>query len=209
MPLGIFGAFLVAHIAVRVFAPGADPAILPITFALSAIGIAFVTRIVPEMAVRQVIWLYLGIACMVLVLVFLKNIDRVAQYKYILVLLGILLLLSPMLPVVGHEENGSRLWLSLGSFSFQPGELAKICIVLFLAGYLAANRELLSVFTWKVGPFWLPDLRTLMPMVVMWALAFLVVVLEKDLGLALVLFAVFLVMLYCADVYKRQDQRSA
>ena len=198
VPLGIFGAFLVAHIAVRVFAPGADPAILPITFALSAIGIAFVTRIVPEMAVRQVIWLYLGIACMVLVLVFLKNIDRVAQYKYILVLLGILLLLSPMLPVIGHEENGSRLWLSLGSFSFQPGELAKICIVLFLAGYLAANRELLSVFTWKVGPFWLPDLRTLMPMVIMWALAFLVVVLEKDLGLALVLFAVFLVMLYCA-----------
>lgn len=198
VPLGIFGAFLVAHIAVRIFAPAADPAILPITFALSAIGIAFVTRIVPDMAVRQVMWLYAGIACMVLVLVFLKNIDRLAQYKYILVLLGILLLLSPMLPVVGTEINGSRLWLRVGSFSFQPGELAKICIVLFLAGYLALNRELLSVFTWRVGPFWLPDLRTLMPMVVMWLLAFMVVVLEKDLGLALVLFAVFLVMLYCA-----------
>ncbi len=198
VPLGIFGAFLVAHIAVRIFAPAADPAILPITFALSTIGIAFVTRIVPDMAVRQVMWLYAGIACMVLVLVFLKNIDRLAQYKYILVLLGILLLLSPMLPVIGTEINGSRLWLRVGSFSFQPGELAKICIVLFLAGYLALNRELLSVFTWRVGPFWLPDLRTLMPMVIMWLLAFMVVVLEKDLGLALVLFAVFLVMLYCA-----------
>jgi len=198
VPLGIFGAFLVAHIAVRIFAPAADPAILPITFALSTIGIAFVTRIVPDMAVRQLMWLYAGIACMVLVLVFLKNIDRLAQYKYVLVLLGILLLLSPMLPVVGTEINGSRLWLRVGSFSFQPGELAKICIVLFLAGYLALNRELLSVFTWRVGPFWLPDLRTLMPMVVMWLLAFMVVVLEKDLGLALVLFAVFLVMLYCA-----------
>ena len=198
VPLGIFGAFLVAHIAVRIFAPAADPAILPITFALSTIGIAFVTRIVPDMAVRQLMWLYAGIACMVLVLVFLKNIDRLAQYKYVLVLLGILLLLSPMLPVIGTEINGSRLWLRVGSFSFQPGELAKICIVLFLAGYLALNRELLSVFTWRVGPFWLPDLRTLMPMVVMWLLAFMVVVLEKDLGLALVLFAVFLVMLYCA-----------
>jgi len=77
-------------------------------------------------------------------------------------------------------------------------EIAKICIVLFLAAYLAQNREMLSVFTWKVGPFNLPSLPALIPLLAMWALAFLIVVLEKDLGSALVLFLVFLVMLYVA-----------
>ncbi len=198
VPLGIFVAFVIAHLAVRRFAPGADPAILPISFALSGIGIAFVTRIVPDLAVRQLMWLYAGIALMVLVLAFIRNLDKVANYKYTLMAVGILLLLSPLLPGIGSESGGGQLWLKVGSFSFQPGELAKILIVVFLAGYLAANREMLSVFTWDVGPFRLPSLSTLLPLIVMWALAFLVVVLEKDLGLALVLFAVFVVMLYVA-----------
>ncbi|MCD8316534.1 MAG: FtsW/RodA/SpoVE family cell cycle protein [Eggerthellaceae bacterium] len=198
VPIGIFIGFFLAHFAIRRFAPDADPAILPITFALSSIGIAFVTRISPDLAVRQVVWLYAGIVCMVLILVFLRNVESVANYKYILVVLGILLLLSPLIPVIGQEQNGGQLWLKIGPISFQPGELAKICIVLFLAAYLAGNRELLSVFTWKVGPFRLPDLRTLLPMIIMWALAFMVVVVETDLGLALVLFSVFLVMLYVA-----------
>lgn len=198
VPLGIFGAFALAHLVVRKFAPGADPAILPLTFALSGIGIAFVTRLAPELAIRQVMWLYLGIVCMVLVLIFLKNLDKLANYKYTLMVAGVILLLSPMLPFVGQEIYGSRIWLSIGPFSFQPGELAKICIVLFLAGYLAQNREMLSVFTWEVGPVRLPSLQTLMPLLVMWVMALLVVVLEKDLGSALVFFLVFLVMLYAA-----------
>ncbi len=198
VPIGIFAAFIVSHLAVRKLAPESDPAILPIVFALSGIGIAFVTRLAPDLAVRQLMWLFLGIGFMLAVLVIARNLDKLANYKYTLIIAGVLLLLSPMLPVIGQEIYGSRIWLSIGPFSFQPGELAKICIVLFLAGYLAQNREMLSVFTWDVGPFRLPSLPTLIPLLVMWALAFVVVVLEKDLGSALVLFLVFLVMLYVA-----------
>lgn len=198
VPIGIFLAFFIAHMAIRKLAPNADPALLPITFALSGIGIAFVTRLAPEVASRQLMWLFAGVAAMIVVLLIVRNLDRLVSYKYTLMLLGVLLLLAPMLPVVGEEINGSRLWLKIAGFSFQPGELAKIFIVLFLAGYLAQHREMLSIFTWEVGPVRLPSLSTLLPLLIMWALAFLIVVLEKDLGSALVLFAVFLVMLYVA-----------
>lgn len=198
VPLGIFVSFIVAHIAVRKFAPGADPAILPIVFLLSGIGIAFVTRLRPDLAMNQVLWLVLGIVFMILVLAFIKNIDKLASYKYTLMIAGVILLLSPMIPFLGEEIYGSRIWLSLGPFSFQPGEVAKIFMVLFLAGYLAANREMLSVFTHRIGPFNLPDFRTLLPMLVMWLIALLIVVFEKDLGSALVFFAVFLAMIYVA-----------
>lgn len=199
VPVGIFVAFVVAHLAVRKWAKDADPAILPLTFAISGIGITFVTRLAPDLAMRQVMWLFLGVFCMVLVLIFVRNVDKLANYKYTLLLLGLLLFLSPLLPGIGHEEYGSRIWLKLGSFSFQPGELAKILIVLFLAGYLAQNREMLSVFTWRLGPFRLPDIRTLLPLLVMWVLAMLIVVFEKDLGSALVLFFLFLIMLYISS----------
>ena len=198
VPAGIFVAFFIAHIATRRFAPGADPALLPIAFALSGIGIAFVTRLAPDLAVNQVMWLFLGVAFMVLVLAFVRNLDKVANYKYTLMIAGFLLLLSPLVPGLGQEIYGSRIWLSLGGFSFQPGEIAKIIIVLFLAGYLAQNREMLSVFTVRVGPFRLPDIRTLLPLILMWGVALLIVVFEKDLGSALVLFFMFLVMLYVA-----------
>ncbi len=203
VPLGLFAAFVISHIATRKLAPEADPAILPIGFALSGIGIAFITRIAPfsdspSMAINQVAWLFVGVVLMILVMAFLKNPDRLANYKYTLAIVGVVLLLSPMIPGLGQEIYGSRIWLHIGGFSFQPGELAKIIIVLFLAGYLAQNREMLSVFTWRVGPFNLPDIRTLIPLLVMWGMAMLIVVFEKDLGSALVFFLVFLAMLYVA-----------
>lgn len=198
VPLGMFAAFVVAHLAIRKLAPGADAAILPLSFALSGIGIAFITRLAPELAMRQVGWLFLGVACMVLVLAFVKNIDRLGNYKYTIMIIGILLLLSPLLPFIGNEIYGSRIWLSIGGFSLQPGELAKILIVVFLASYLAQNREMLSVFTSRIGPIHMPDLRSLVPVIVMWAIALLIIAFEKDLGSALVLFFVFLTMLYVA-----------
>ncbi len=203
VPLGIFGAFVVAHLAVRHFAPNADPAILPIVFALSGTGIAFITRIAPysdtpAMASNQIIWLFLGVVCMIVVLAFMKNIDKVADYKYTLMIGGFALLLSPLLPGLGQEVYGSHIWLSIAGYSFQPGEIAKIVIVLFLAGYLAQNREMLSVFTWRVGPLRLPDIRTLLPLLLMWGVSLLIVVVEKDLGSALLCFFIFLIMLYVA-----------
>ena len=187
VPLSMFATFVVAHLAIRKLAPGADPAILPLSFALSGIGIAFITRLAPDLAMKQVGWLFLGVVFMVLVLAFVKNLDKLGSYKYTIMIAGILLLMSPMLPVIGNEIYGSRIWLSIGGFSIQPGELAKICIVIFLAAYLAQNREMLSVFNHK-----------LVPVIIMWAVALLVIVFEKDLGSALVLFFVFVTMLYVA-----------
>ncbi len=198
VPIGLFVAFIAAHLAVRKWAPGADPALLPITFALSGIGIAFVTRLAPDLAVNQVIWLFVGVILMILALVFIRNLDHVANYKYTLMIIGFLLLLSPLIPGVGVEMYGSRIWLSVAGFSFQPGEIAKLIIVLFLAGYLAQNREMLSVFTWRVGPFRLPDIRSLLPLLIMWGISMVIVIFEKDLGSAIVFFFVFLMMIYVA-----------
>ena len=214
VPIGIFAAFVVAHLAVRKLAPGADPALLPLAFSLSGIGIAFITRIAPftdapNMAQGQVVWLFVGVGCMVAVLLLFRNLDKVANYKYTLMLAGIILLLSPLIPGLGQEIYGSKIWLHIGGFSFQPGEIAKIVIVLFMASYLAENRELLSVFTVRMGPFRLPDIRSLLPLLLMWGVAMLIVVFEKDLGSAMVFFFVFLLMLYVATGKKSVTCRCA
>ena len=197
VPLGLIAAFAVAHVFTRFFAPQADPGILPIAFLLCGIGICFVLRLTPsDTALRQVIWLFLGIACMVLAIVFIPSIEKIGQYRYVILAIGLLLLVSPMLPVIGREYYGSRIWLSIGSLSFQPGELAKICIVLFLASYLADHREMLSTF--KRGPLNIPipHWRTMMPVIGMWLVALAVIVFEKDLGSALLLFGIFIAMVY-------------
>ena len=197
VPLGLIAAFAVAHIFTRFYAPQADPGILPIAFLLAGIGICFVLRLTPsETAMRQVIWLFAGIACMVLAIVFIPSIEKIAQYRYVILAIGLLLLVSPMLPVIGKEYYGSRIWLSIANMSFQPGELAKICIVLFLASYLADHREMLSTF--KRGPLNIPipHWRTMMPVIGMWLVALAVIVFEKDLGSALLLFGIFIAMVY-------------
>ena len=197
VPIGLIVAFVVAHIFTRIFAPQADPGILPIAFLLAGIGICFVLRLTPEeTALRQVVWLFAAIACMVLVIVFVPSIEKIAEYRYVILAIGLLLLISPMLPGIGREYYGSRIWLSIGGLSFQPGELAKICIVLFLASYLADHREMLSTF--ERGPLNIPipHWRTMMPVIAMWLIAMAVIVFEKDLGSALLLFSVFIAMVY-------------
>ena len=160
IPIGLFAAFAVAHIAVRKLAPGADPVILPIVFLLSGIGITFVQRLAPDAATGQVVWLFLSVIAMILVLFFVKSIDDLAQYKFTFGIAGVVLLLLPM--VIGTEHYGSKLWIEFGGFSFQPGEIAKVLLVIFLACYLAENRELLSASTRKLGPLALPQPRMLL-----------------------------------------------
>ena len=196
VPIGLFAAFAVAHVAIRFLAPGADPVVLPVTFVLSGIGIAFVTRLKPELAVNQVVWLFASVAAMVATLVVVRNIDELAKYKYTMGIAGIALLVIPM--VFGTEHGGSRLWISLGPFSFQPGEIAKVLIILFLASYLSENRELLSASTRSVGPIALPKPRMLAPVFAMWGVSLLVVVFERDLGSAVLFFTFLVVMIYVA-----------
>ena len=196
VPLGLFAAFAAAHIGVRLFAPGADPALLPIVFALSGIGITFVTRLEPSASMGQIIYLFLGVALMVGTLAVVKNLEVVKRYKYVLGAVGIALLVLPML--IGTEIYGSKLWIKIGSFQFQPGEFAKVFIVLFLAGYLAENRELLSISNRTVLGVKLPRLRLLYPLFIVWGVCLLVVAFERDLGSALLFYTIFLIMLYVA-----------
>ena len=129
VPLSMFATFVVAHLAIRKLAPGADPAILPLSFALSGIGIAFITRLAPDLAMKQVGWLFLGVVFMVLVLAFVKNLDKLGSYKYTIMIAGILLLMSPMLPVIGNEIYGSRIWLFIAD-AFSCGYEIVLCNIL-------------------------------------------------------------------------------
>ena len=197
VPIGLAVAFVVAHIAVRITAPNADAAILPIVFVLAGIGITFVTRLAPDLAIKQVIWLFISIAAMIGVLFGVRNLESLARYKYSLGAVGLILLVLPIF--IGTEHYGSKLWIEIpGVVSFQPGELAKILIVIFLASFLSENRELMSVAVHHVGPLAIPRLRMLLPMLVVWLVSLAIVVWERDLGSAVLFFGVFVVMLYTA-----------
>lgn len=196
VPLALFGLFTMAHIAIRLLAPAADPAILPIVFVLSGIGLSFLTRLDPQLAVNQTIFLCIAIILMVITLGVVRNLDTLASYTFTIGALGIVMLLIPML--IGTERGGAKLWISVGSFTFQPSELSKVALVLFLAFYLATNREALSATTRRFGPFSIPSPRMLLPLFIMWGLSLVVVIFERDLGSALLFFVFFVVMLYIA-----------
>ncbi|WP_346674526.1 FtsW/RodA/SpoVE family cell cycle protein [Enorma phocaeensis] len=196
VPLGLFAGFAAAHIAVRFLAPGADPAILPIVFALSGVGITFITRLDSSIAMSQIVYLFVAIGLMVGTLALVKNLDIIKRYKYTLGIAGIVLLLLPIF--IGVDRYGSKLWIEIGSFTVQPGEFAKVFIVLFLAGYLAENRELLSISNHNVLGIKIPRLRLLAPLFVVWGICLAVVAFERDLGSALLFYTLFLIMLYVA-----------
>jgi peptidoglycan glycosyltransferase len=198
VPGALLLAFLLAHLAVRRFAPNADPGLLPVTFVLAGVGLGIVTRLDAKLASSQVTWLFIGVGALVCTLILVPSLERLVRYKYTLGLAGVVLLMLPALPGIGREINGSRLWLRIGGLSIQPGELAKILIVLFLAAYLAENREMLSISTRRILGVRVTEPRTLGPLLLMWALSLLVLVAEKDLGSSLIFYAIFLTMLYTA-----------
>lgn len=201
VPAGLLLAFAAAHLAARRFAPGADPALLPIAYLLAGLGLAVLTRLDlggagAPLAPSQTLWLLAGVAALVATLALIPSLERLARFKYSIMLAGLALLLLPA--IVGREINGAKLWLRIGSYSFQPAEIAKVLIVLFLAAYLAENREVLSVSTRRVLGVWLPPARQLAPVVAMWAVSLVVLIAEKDLGSSLLFFGLFLVMVFVA-----------
>ena len=196
VPLGLLACFVGAHVAARFLARGADPALLPIAFMLSGVGLAFITRLDPELAASQVLWVLGGVVALVATLAGIGSLERLARYKYTIAIAGIVLLVLPAL--IGVEVNGAKLWLRFAGFSFQPAEVAKLLVVVFLAAYLAEKRELLSVSTDRALGVWLPPAKHLGPLLLMWAISLVVLVAEKDLGSSLLFFGVFLVMLYAA-----------
>jgi cell division protein FtsW (lipid II flippase) len=195
----VMGAcYVIAHVAVRRLAPQADPLLLPLTAALNLLGLAAVYRLSPnEFGPIQVTWSALGVACFVATLIILKDHRVLARYKYIIGFAGVGLLLLPITPL-GQTVNGARLWVSVAGLKFQPGEPAKVLLVVFLAAYLAERKELLAIASRRVMGLHVPDIKHFGPLLVMWGLSLAVMFYEKDLGSSLLFFSVFLVMLYMA-----------
>ena len=193
---------LAVHVMLRVFAKYADPVILPITVALNTLGLAMIHRIDiakgTTQSGRQLLWTAISVVIAVLVLYLLKDHRVLGRFTYIALLASILLLLLPMIPHVGKTINGARIWVGLGPFSFQPGEIAKITLSIFFAGYLSSNRDLILMAGRKLGPIQLPRLRDMAPMVIAWVLSLGVLVVQKDLGSAILFFGLFIVMIYVA-----------
>ncbi|WP_349903805.1 FtsW/RodA/SpoVE family cell cycle protein [Parafrigoribacterium humi] len=197
---------LVVHITLRVAASQADPFILPISALLNGLGIAEIYRIDlakhlsgwDSAGVRQVVWTAMAMVIALVVLLVIRNHRVLQRYRYIAMFTGIVLLLLPMLPAIGSTKFGARLWIELGPFSFQPGELAKIALAIFFAGYLVTSRDSLSMVGKKFLGMRFPRARDLGPILVIWAAAMVVLIFQRDLGTSLLYFGLFLVMLYVA-----------
>ncbi len=184
------------HIAIRRLAPNADGTLFPIAALLNGIGYVFIARLDEDLAALQATWTLVGVAAFVATLAVVRDIRDLARYRYLMALAGIVLLLLPLLPVIGREINGARLWLRIAGFTIQPGEFAKIALALFFAGYLVEKRELLALGSWRVGPLVLPDPKHFGPLLGAWAASLVVMVFERDLGSSLLFFTLFVVMLW-------------
>lgn len=190
----LFGA---AHTANRMLAPRAHGLLLGLTVLLNTIGYAIVSRLDPKLAANQAVWMVVGVAAYVGTLWLARDYRTLDRFRYTLMFLGLVLLLSPLSPF-GLEINGSRLWLDLGPLSFQPGEMAKVLLIVFFASYLAERAELLATATHRVGPLWLPAFRHFGPVLLAWGASLAVLFFERDLGQSLLLFAIFMAMLWVA-----------
>ncbi len=203
---GWLAALIVAaHVVVRLTAPYADPVLLPVVAALNGLGLAVIHRLdlayeaadrTAGFAQKQLTWMTLGVALFVVTLVFLRDHRALQRVTYTLGLTAIVLLLLPMVPGLGTTINGARIWIRLGAFSFQPGEVAKVLLVIAFAGYLVLHRDALALAGRRFLFVDLPRGRDLGPILVMWLLSLAILVFQRDLGSSLLFFGLFLVMLY-------------
>ena len=197
---------LVVHGVLRWRAPYADPVILPIATVLNGLGLVMIHRLdlahhfnkSTSLATRQLAWSAIGVACAIAVIIYVRDHRSLARYTYTAMIAGFGLLLLPLLPGLGQDIRGARIWIAVGPLSFQPGEIAKICLALFFAGYLVTARDSLSLVGRRFVGLQLPRGRDLGPILVAWAASLGVLVLESDLGTSLLFFGLFVAMLYVA-----------
>jgi cell division protein FtsW (lipid II flippase) len=206
------------YVQVR-FAPYADPLLLPLAVGLNGLGLAMIYRLDlstskdVQDAVKngktvvtsglasagtQLQWTFVGILLFALTVLFLKDSKILQRYMYTLGACAIILLLLPIVPGLGAEINGARVWIFIGPFSVQPGEFAKLLLVVFFAGYLVNKRQAMSLIGKKIGPLALPRGRDLGPIMVIWVFGLGVLFIQKDLGTALLYFGLFVSMIYIA-----------
>lgn len=207
--LGLYAAVLAGlHVVVRQWAPYADPILLPAVAALNGMGLAMIYRLdlvdFPDGAVAdgqvlgQTLWTVGGAVLFALVLIVLVDHRMAARYTYIGFLVGIGLLLLPLVPGLGVEINGARIWISVAGYSFQPGEAAKIVLVVSFSSYLVVHRDALAIAGRRVLGIDLPRGRDLGPLLMMWIVALAILFFETDLGAAVMIFGIFVVLLWVA-----------
>ena len=197
----------VLHMILRRRASEADPLILPIAVALNGLGIAMIYRLdlatiasggAELFAFRQVMWTALAMAFAAMVILYIPSQLFLRRYVYTAMAAGIVLLLLPLLPVIGTTINGATLWISFFGVTFQPGEIAKIALIIFFAGYLVNRKDSLAVVGRKILGVRIPRGRELGPILVIWLASIAVLVLQRDLGTSILYFGLFLVMIYVA-----------
>jgi cell division protein FtsW (lipid II flippase) len=184
-----FALYLAAHLVTRYAVPDADPYLLPMAGLLTAIGVTEIYRLGPSDAFKQGLWIVIGVALFALALFGLRRDYRVLEnYKYLFGITAIALLFLPRVPGLGETINGARLWVHVGAYQLQPGEFAKIFLIVFLAAYLREKREVLAQ----------GRLKDMGPLLAIWGACMLVLVSSNDLGSALLYYGIFLSMLYVA-----------
>jgi peptidoglycan glycosyltransferase len=201
--IGLIGVGVVVQSANRLLVPEADPVLLPVALILNGLGYVMIARLDPTEAGQQLAWTVLGVGAYVVTLLIVRRSRDLERYRFIMLFVAFGLLLSPLLPVLGgtaaggNNLNGTRLWIHFGStLEFQPVEVAKLLLVLFFASYFVEKRELFTISTRRVGNHLLPDLRAFGPIAVAATMSLMVILAERDIGFALLLFVVFLGMLW-------------
>ncbi len=196
---------LVAHLTVRLTAPYADPVLLPLVAALNGLGLAVIYRIdlargLEEggLARQQLIWMTLGVGLFVVTMVAVRDHRILQRFTYTAAFAALVLLFLPMVPGLGFSSGGAKIWIKVAGMTFQPGEVAKVLLVVTFAGYLVQHRDALALAGRRVLFVDLPRGRDLGPILVMWLVCLGVLASQRDLGSALMFFGLFLVMLYVA-----------
>jgi cell division protein FtsW (lipid II flippase) len=197
----LYGAYFLAlcvaaHLLIRARLPDADPYLFPLVALLAGFGLVEIYRINEDLARDQANWFVLGLVVFAATIVFLRDYEALERYRYVIATVGIGLLLLPRF--LGHETNQAYLSVDLGPLTFQPTELAKICIVVFLASYLREKREVLVVGARRIAGITFPPLKHLGPLLVVWGASMLMLIFIRDLGSSLMFFAAFLAVLYVA-----------
>ena len=192
------GLTLAAHLILRFTLPHADPYLFPLVAVLISVGIVMIYRIDEDLAREQAQWYVVGLVVFAATCMLLRDYRVLERYRYTIALAGIVLLILPRVPGIGAQVNGAYLGIKLGPVSFQPAELAKIAIVIFLASYLRDTRQVLVEGGRKILGFRLPPLKHLGPLLVVWGLAMVLLVFIRDLGSSLMFFGGFLAVLYVA-----------
>ena len=199
VPVAVLVLFGALHVFLVSLAFRGDQLLLPLAVGLTGIGFVLVERLAPALLLQQLSWLVIAAGAFCVTILVPRDLSVLSRYKYTWALIGVVLLISPLLPVIGREINGARIWVGVrGVAQFEPWELVKIALVIFFAAYLEEYREVLSAPPRRFGPIPAPPIPYLLPIVGMWLVAMLVMVFEKDLGATLLFFGIFLAMLYLA-----------